>query len=325
MEGLREESKMPLVIINGPTAVGKSDVAVELAGRINGEIISADSMQVYRGMDIGTAKITKEQMRGIPHHMIDIIGPECEFGVMEFQTRAKACIRDIVSRGRMPIIAGGTGYYIQAVLYDVDFTEYDDELELELKSGLKSKLEDIGAVRMHEYLRSIDPASADIIHPNNTKRLLHAIEYYELTGRPISEHNKEQSEKQSPYDFMYFVINDDRTAVYDRINKRVDRMMDDGLESEVRALLAAGCTQSMQSMLGIGYKEMCDYIYGRVDYDTAVENIKKETRHYAKKQLTWFKREKSVEFIERSDYADNSALADELELRLRNHFETITG
>lgn len=316
-----ELKKQPLVIINGPTAVGKTAVSVELAGMLGAEIISADSMQVYRGMDIGTAKITPEEMKGIPHHLIDIIEPDEPFSVLEFKRLAKNAIDDITGSGRIPIIAGGTGYYIQAVLYDVDFTEYSDESQSVLRGELEQKLQKNGALYMHEYLRSFDPESASIIHPNNTKRLLHAIEFYELTGKTISQHNREQAANESPYDFMYFVITDDRESIYDRINRRVDIMLEQGLEKEVRGLLAEGYTEEMQSMLGIGYKEMADFIAGRVTLDEATDNIKKETRHYAKKQLTWFKREKNVEFLDRRDYDDSSAIAAELADRIKKHYQ----
>lgn len=312
--------KQPLVILNGPTAVGKTAVSVELAGMLDAEIISADSMQVYRKMNIGTAKITPEEMNGIPHHLIDIIDPDEPFSVLEFKRLAKEAIDDISARGKLPIIAGGTGYYIQAVLYDVDFTEYSDDRQAQIRSGLEDKLRTHGALYMHEYLRGFDPASAEIIHPNNTKRLLHAIEFYELTGKTMSEHNREQAENESPYVFKYYVLTDDRDRIYDRINRRVDMMLEAGLEKEVRGLLDEGYGEELQSMLGIGYKEMADYIRGRVPFEEAAENIKRETRHYAKKQLTWFKREKCVEFLDRRDYADNHAIAMELAERIKKHY-----
>ncbi len=305
-------SKQKLIIINGPTAVGKTAVSVELALRIGGEIISADSMQVYRGMDIGTAKIRPEEMRGVPHHLIDIIDPDEPFSVLEFKALAKKCIDEISARGHVPIIAGGTGFYIQAVLYDVDFTEYDDERQSEIRKRLEDELQKNGALYLFERLKKIDLVYAGIIHPNNTKRLLHGLEFYELTGKRLSEHNEEQSVRESPYDFRYFVLTDDRDAIYERINRRVDIMMSDGLEAEVRGLLDKGYTEDMQSMLGIGYKEMCDYFAGRATYEEAVDAIKRETRHYAKKQLTWFKREREVEFIDIRDYPDRIAIAESL-------------
>lgn len=318
---MKNEDKIPLIIINGPTAVGKTKVSVELAKRINGEIISADSMQVFRGMDIGTAKIKPEEMQGIKHHMIDIIEPDEEFSVIRFKELAAEYIKDIASRGKIPIIAGGTGYYIQAVLYDIEFKEYDDASQGDLRKRLEAELADKGALYMHEYLRSFDPESAQIIHMNNTKKLLHAIEFYELTGMTISRHNAEQAAKDSPYDFMYFVITDDRDEIYHRINIRVEEMIEEGLVEEVRELLNSGYSPDLQSMQGIGYKETVDYLEGRVTLEEAVNNIKLETRHYAKKQLTWFKREKKVEFIDRRDYANHLLLADELERRFYEHYK----
>lgn len=313
------ENKKKLIIINGPTAVGKTAVSVELAERIGGEIISADSMQVYRGMDIGTAKIRPFEMKGIPHHMIDIVDPDEDFNVFIFKERAQKCIDEILERGHIPIIAGGTGFYIQAVLYDVDFCEYSDEEQAVVRERLEKELSDSCALYMHEKLRKIDPESAEAIHPNNTKRLLHALEFYELTGRKMSEHNRDEQEKSSPYDFMYFVLTDDRGAVYDRINKRVDIMIEDGLVAEVDGLKAK-YGRDVMSMLGIGYKEIADYLDGTVSIDEAVDNIKKETRHFAKKQLTWFKREKTVEYIDRRDYSSNSAVVTKLVRRIKEHY-----
>lgn len=310
-------SAIPLVIVNGPTAVGKSEAAVELALRLNGEIISADSMQVYRGMDIGTAKITTDEMKGVKHHMIDVLEPDENFDVIRFKDMTKALIADIYGRGKLPIIAGGTGYYIQAALYDVEFTEYDDERQQNIRAALEEELKASGAVYMHEKLRRIDTDSAAVIHPNNTKRLLHALEYFELTGRMISEHNKDQSQRESPYRFIYFVLTDDRERIYERINSRVDLMLEAGLEKEVRDLLSRKCTRDMQSMLGIGYKEMADYIYGEVSFEEMRENIMRETRHFAKKQLTWFKREKDVTYIDRRDYPDNASVVDRMEALVR--------
>ena len=302
-------NKNRLVIITGPTAVGKSKVAVELAKKIGGEIISADSMQVYRGMNIGTAKITHEETEDIPHHLIDIIDPDEEFGVMQFKELAENAVSEINARGKIPIICGGTGFYIQAVLYDIDFTEYDDEKASQIRKRLEVELEKNGSLYMFEKLMSIDPVYAGIIHPNNTKRLLHALEFYELTGKKMSEHNIEQSQNESPYDFRYFVLMDDRELIYDRINKRVDKMVAEGLPDEVRYLLDKGYDETLPSMLGIGYKEFVDYYKGRVSFNEAVDNIKRETRHYAKKQITWFKREKKVEYIDIREFGGAEKIA----------------
>lgn len=284
--------KQPLIIITGPTAVGKTALSVETALKLDGEIISADSMQVYRGMDIGTAKIKEEEKKGVPHHLIDIINPDEEFNVTVFKDMAKKCIDDIASRGKIPIIAGGTGFYIQSVLYDVDFTDYDEDKRSEVKMLLEDTFEEKGIDFMYERLKEVDPKYAEVIHKNNIRRVLHGLEYNIMTGNRLSEHNEEQRERTSPYNFLYFVLNDDRAKVYGRINKRVDEMLRDGLADEVRGLLEAGYSRDLQSMQGLGYKEMADYLYGECPYDEAVEIIKRDTRHFAKKQLTWFKRER---------------------------------
>ncbi|MCR5324727.1 MAG: tRNA (adenosine(37)-N6)-dimethylallyltransferase MiaA [Lachnospiraceae bacterium] len=310
--------KPRLLMINGPTAVGKSKAAVSLAKLIGGEIISADSMQVYKGMDIGTAKITSEEMDGVPHHLIDIIEPDEEFGVLRFKALADKAIEEITERGNIPIICGGTGFYIQAVLYDVDFTEYDDKKAEEIRKRLENELETNGSLYLFEKLKKIDPVYAGIIHPNNTKRLLHSLEFYELTGKRMSEHNLEQSQNESPFSFRYFVLTDDREKIYDRINKRVDMMVEAGLLEEVKGLLDKGYDEGLPSMLGIGYKEFVDHLKGRVTFEEAVENIKRETRHYAKKQMTWFKREKNVEFVNVGEFENFDMLVSHIFDLIRN-------
>ena len=288
--------KQPLIVLTGPTAVGKTALSIELAKALNGEIISADSMQVYRHMDIGSAKITKEEMDGVPHHLIDVLEPWEEFNVTRFQSMAKEAMKGIYSRGHVPIVTGGTGFYIQALAYDIDFTENEDH------SGLRAELEQLaeekGEVFLHQMLAEIDPESAEAIHANNAKRVIRAIEYYRLTGEKISEHNKREREKQSPYDLHYYVLNRDRKTLYERIDKRVDIMMEQGLLDEVNRLKAMGCTRDMVAMQGLGYKEMLDYLDGKISLEEAVYIIKRDTRHFAKRQLTWFKREKEVRFIE---------------------------
>lgn len=303
------ENKPKLLIIAGPTAVGKTGLSIELAKRLDGEIISADSMQVYRGMDIGTAKITESEKEGIPHHLIDILEPDGEFSVLIFKELAKKAIDDIISRGHLPIVVGGTGYYIQALLYDVDFTDYDDEAQQKVREKLEEQLASNGSLYMHEYLKKIDPDSAKIIHMNNTKRMLHAIEFYELTGKKISEHNREQHERSSPYDFIYLVLNDERDKVYERIDSRVDLMIKDGLVEEVKKLVDAGYRRELPSMLGLGYKEIADYLAGDCSLEEAIYLIKRDTRHFAKKQLTWFHREKETLFVDRSGFSSAGELA----------------
>lgn len=294
------EKKLPLVILTGPTAVGKTKLSVELAGRIGGEIISADSMQVYRGMDIGSAKVTKEEMQGIPHYLIDEFDPDEEFHVVKFQEYAKKYIRDIHSRGRIPILVGGTGFYIQAVLYDIDFTENgsDTTYREELQEIADTKGPDV----LHEMLRQVDPKSAEAIHANNVKRVIRALEYYQETGLPISEHNEEERAKDSPYQFAYFVLNDERERVYQNIDLRVDLMMEQGLIEEVQKLKDQGCTRDMVSMQGLGYKEILDYLDGVIPLEEAVRILKRDTRHFAKRQLTWFRRERDVLWIDKNLY-----------------------
>jgi len=300
----------PLIIITGPTAVGKTALSVELALKIGGEIISADSMQVYRGMDIGTAKIREEEKKGVPHYMIDILNPDEEFNVTIFKEMAEKYIKDILLRGKIPIIAGGTGFYIQSVLYDVEFTDFDEERRAEIRAMLDDTLEQKGLDFMYERLKEVDPAYAEVIHRNNVRRVLHGLEFNILTGGKLSEHNEEQRERTSPYNFLYCVLNDDRAKVYGRINNRVDDMLREGLADEVRALLAKGYNRNLPSMLGLGYKEMADYLCGDCTYEAAVELIKRDTRHFAKKQLTWFKRERETLEVNRTQFAGNEEMLD---------------
>ncbi len=293
------------MILTGPTAVGKSELSIELARQIGGEIISADSMQVYRQMDIGSAKIRPEQMGGVPHHLIDVLDPTEEFNVVAFQQLAKEAISGIYERGHIPIVVGGTGFYIQALLYDIDFTQNDED------TALRSRLEELAATQgskaLYEQLRQIDPESCEIIHAHNVKRVIRAIEFYEKTGTKISEHNKQQRERTSPYNFAYFVLTDDRNRLYGRIEERVDRMLEEGLVDEVSALAAAGCTRDMVSMQGLGYKEILDYLNNKCSLEEAVYTLKRDTRHFAKRQLTWFRRERDVLWINKPEYAYDDA------------------
>lgn len=290
----------PLIILTGPTAVGKTALSLELARAVGGEIISADSMQVYKGMDIGSAKITREQREGIPHFLIDELEPEEPFHVVQFQKLAKNYMEEIWSRGHIPILTGGTGFYIQAVLYDIDFTENQGE------EGYRKKLEELvqqkGAAYLHQELSRVDPVAAEGIHANNVKRVIRALEFYHETGTPISRHNELEQQKASPYRFAYFVLNDDRQALYDRIDKRVDQMMELGLVDEVRCLRDQGCVKGMVSMQGLGYKEILDYLEGVCTLEEAVYRIKRDTRHFAKRQLTWFKRERDVIWVQKDAF-----------------------
>lgn len=290
--------KEPMVILTGPTAVGKTALSVSLAKAIDGEIISADSMQVYRHMDIGSAKATREEMGGVPHHLIDVLEPTEEFNVVLFQQMARQAAAEIRGRGRIPILVGGTGFYIQALLYDIDFTENDED------TALRRSLEELaareGAEILYERLRAVDPESCESIHAHNIKRVIRAIEFYEKTGKKISDHNREQRQNNPSYRAAYFVLNDDRESVYRRIDERVDLMMERGLVEEVRALKEMGCHKGMVSMQGLGYKEILSYLEGEISLEEAVYLIKRDTRHFAKRQLTWFRREKEVIWVEKS-------------------------
>lgn len=294
------EEKQPLIILTGPTAVGKTSLSIELAKRIGGEIISADSMQVYRGMDIGSAKVTKEEMQGVPHYLIDEFEPWEEFHVVKFQEYAKRYIRQISEKGKIPILAGGTGFYIQAVLYDIDFTENGGDTDY--RTFLQEIAREKGAQALHEMLRTVDQDSAQAIHANNVKRVIRALEYYHETGEPISKHNEQERAKESPYRFAYFVLNDARDTLYQNIDLRVDEMMQAGLLDEVRRLRENGCTRDLVSMQGLGYKEMIDYLDGKYDLTEAVRVLKRDTRHFAKRQLTWFRRERDVVWLDKQSF-----------------------
>ena len=310
MSEVKQSAKQPgLVILTGPTAVGKTDLSIALAKRIGGEIISADSMQVYRHMDIGSAKIMPKEMDGIPHHLIDVLEPTEEFNVVSFQQMAKQAMDRVYDRGHIPIVTGGTGFYIQALLYDIDFTDNDEDTEL------RRQLEEIaktqGSEALYDRLRQIDPESCEIIHANNVKRVIRAIEFYEKTGMKISEHNKAQRQNSSPYNFAYFVLNDDRDKLYRGIERRVDVMMAQGLVDEVKRLADSGCTRDMVSMQGLGYKEILDYLDGRITLEEAVYLIKRDTRHFAKRQLTWFRRERDTIMVNKPDFSyDNNRILD---------------
>lgn len=299
--------KKPLIILTGPTAVGKTELSIELAKKVNGSIISADSMQVYRHMDIGSAKITKEEMQEIPHYLIDTFEPDEEFHVVKFQEYAKRYMEEIYSQNRIPIIAGGTGFYIQALLYDIDFTEEQED------TGYRRELEQYakehGARALHERLQKVDEKAAEEIHENNIKRVIRALEFHHLSGKKISEHNEVERQKESPYQFAYFVLNDEREHLYERINQRVDVMMEQGLLAEVQKLKEMGYHKKMVSMQGLGYKEILEYLEGECTLEEAVYRIKRDTRHFAKRQLTWFRRERDVLWINKQEFAyDNDKI-----------------
>lgn len=293
-------TKPPLIVLTGPTASGKTALSVELAGQLNAEIISADSIQIYRHMDIGSAKVTPDEMKGIKHYLIDELNPDEEFNIYRFKELATKYINRIYSKGKIPMIVGGTGFYIQSIVYDVDFSKTDDSHEY--RHELEQLAEKHGAIYLHKMLMDVDKVTADKVHYNNVKRVIRALEYYHDTGMPISEHNAAQQERISPYNFIYFVLTDERSRLYERIDTRVDEMFKSGLVDEVKWLLNNGCTPDMISMQGIGYKEVVSYLNGEMGLDETIELIKKNTRHFAKRQLTWFRREKEVEWIDLSEY-----------------------
>ena len=292
----------PLVIIAGPTAIGKTAVSIELAKRIDGCVISADSAQVYKGMDIGTAKIRPEEMSGIKHYLIDILNPCEDFNIAAFKSLAKSAADEIRSMQKIPIVVGGTGFYIQSLLYDIDFSEADEMTEYRKKLELLVK--EKGAGFIHDMLESVDPAAAKSIHQNDTRRVIRALEYNAQTGGLISDHNRKSREKSSPYDFCYFVITDDREAIYERIDKRVDEMIAAGLTDEVAALKAKGLGMNNVSMHALGYKEILAYLDGECTLQEAIYRIKRDSRHFAKRQLTWFKRTRDVIWIDRRNEED---------------------
>ena len=292
--------KKPLVILTGPTAVGKTETSIKLAKAINGEIISADSIQVYKHFDIGSAKITKEEMDGVKHYLIDVLEPDEEFNIFVFKKLAMEAMEEIYSKGKIPIIAGGTGFYIQALLYDVEFSE--EEGDKTYRHMLENKAKEEGVTAIHNMLKEVDPEAAKEIHENNLKRVIRALEYYNETGMRISDHNKEQRQKESPYNFRYYVLNMDREKLYERVNLRVDIMVENGLIDEVKKLKEMGYGKELNSMQGIGYKEIRDYVDGVYDYDTAIETLKKNTRNFAKRQITWFKREKEVVWLNHEEF-----------------------
>lgn len=309
--------KKPLIILTGPTAVGKTELSIQLAKVVNGEIISADSMQVYKYMNIGTAKISPEEMCGVKHYLIDEFEPDEEFNVVKFKKYADKYIEEIYAKGKIPIIVGGTGFYIQAVLYGIDFKENGEDTTY--RKNLEILAEEKGTEFLHDMLKEVDPPSAQAIHPNNIRRVIRALEYFEQTGSRISEHNAEQHQKESPYQYCYFVLNNKRDYLYERINLRVDLMMKQGLIAEVEGLLKLGYSSNLVSMQGLGYKEVIPYLAGETSLEEAISIIKRETRHFAKRQLTWFKREREVIWVNKWEYDEDGKILDKLILECKKN------
>ena len=305
-----------LIVLTGPTAVGKTSLSIALAKAVDGEIISADSMQVYKYMNIGTAKITEEEKCGIPHFLIDELEPDDEFNVTIFKNKVMGYIEDIKSRGKVPIIVGGTGFYIQSVIYDINFNEYGDDSNVRKK--YEAMAETLGKSELHKKLALVDREYADSVSYNNVKKVVRALTFFEMTGEKLSEHNKRERERSSPFDFAYFVLTMDRKKLYKRIDKRVDLMFDMGLIDEVKSLMAKGYDKTLVSMQGIGYKEVIDYLNGETDLDECIDIIKRDTRHFAKRQLTWFKREKEVNYIDKDEFITEEECLKEM-LRICNY------
>ena len=295
--------KKPLVVLTGPTAVGKTKLSISLAKALNGEIISADSMQVYKYMDIGSAKIIEKEMDGVPHHLIDVLSPFEEFHIVRFQELAKKAMEDIYNRGKTPVFVGGTGFYIQAITKDIDFTEGEEDKQY--REELSRLAAEKGNEFLHEMLREVDKKSAEEIHANNVKRVIRALEFYKENGFPISQHNEEQKQNETPYNLAYFVLNAPRDLLYERIDRRVDEMMENGLVKEVQKLKDMGCRREMTSMQGLGYKEILSFLDGEIPLDEAVRILKRDTRHFAKRQLTWFRRESNVVWVDKDKFAFN--------------------
>lgn len=289
--------KKDILVLGGPTAVGKTDLSIKLAKELNGEIISADSMQIYKYMDIGSAKVSKGEMNGVVHHLIDVVDPSINFSVADYKEQGEKAIKEIISRGKLPIIVGGTGLYINSLTCNMNFTEA--EKDEEYRKELDKLANEHGNNYIHEMLKEIDPISYNEIHANNRKRVIRALEVYKLTGNPFSSYNAGEDFYKSEYDVHYYVLTMDREKLYERINLRVDIMMEKGLLEECIKLKEMGYTSSMQSMQGIGYKEILYYLEGNVKLQEAINMIKQGSRNYAKRQLTWFRRDKRVTFLDK--------------------------
>lgn len=284
--------KIPLIVVAGPTASGKTGLAIDIARKFDGEVVSADSMQIYKYMDIGTAKPTTEERAMCPHHLIDFVEPDEDFSVADYTKLAHEKIADIYARGKLPVMCGGTGLYINSVVNDVEFGEMTADEELREKLAEIGKRE--GGEKLIEILREFDPVSAERLHPNNMRRVIRAIEFYKLTKIPISEHQEMTKRIESRYDPVMFCIDHDRQRLYDRIDLRVDLMIKDGLIDEVRRIMDMGYTKELNSMKGIGYKEIMDHLNGECTLEEAIENVKQGSRRYAKRQLTWFRRDERI-------------------------------
>jgi len=302
------EQKQKLLIVLGPTACGKTGLSLALAKRFRGEIVSGDSMQVYRGMDIGTAKIMTDEMQGLPHHLIDIRDPREPFSVADFRALAESAISEISARGCLPMVVGGTGLYIDSLLYPYNFAE-EMEASPELRQRLQEEYRSLGPEALHQRLALLDPAAAERIHPNDAHRLVRALEVLEITGEPISRHQQDKS-RVSPYEAIIIGLCMERDLLYARIEQRVDQMIRQGLVHEVQRLLEAGVPPEANSMQGIGYRQTVGYLQGQYDLETAIDLIKRDTRRFAKRQITWFKRNPEIAWFDVGHYRVEGELPD---------------
>ena len=311
--------KIPLIILTGPTAVGKTDLSIKIAKDLDAEIISADSMQIYEYMDVGSAKVTKEEMDGIHHYMIDEVKPDFKFSVSEFQLRADKYIDEIIEKNKLPLVTGGTGLYLNSLIYNMDFAKSDANNEL--RESLRLELEEHGIDYMHEKLRSLDEESANRIHKNNTKRVIRALEVC-LSGEKMNDFSRDLkfNDKYGP---IIIVLNRERDHLYERINKRVDIMLEKGLIDEVKNLLNMGYSKDLVSMQGIGYKEIIKYLDGEYTYDEAIEVIKRDSRRYAKRQITWFKRYESAKWFNLDEYNDFNILEKDVLTYIENKIKLV--
>lgn len=297
-----------LLILSGPTGIGKTDISIIIAKKINGEIISADSMQIYRHMDIGSAKISLEEMQGIPHHLIDILEPSEEFSAAQYKQLAKDTITELTFKGKYPMLVGGTGLYINSLIFNYEFIgAYKD---VEYRKYLETLASEKGKSFVHEMLKNVDIDSYERLYPNDLKRVIRALEVFKLTGKTISEFNENQDIYNIPYNINYFVLNMERDKLYNRINRRVDIMLENGLVDEVIKLKDMGYNSNMQSMKGIGYKEILYYLEGKISLEEAVDIIKQGSRNYAKRQLTWFRKDKRVNWIDKDKFKSDDEIAE---------------
>ncbi|KOA20902.1 tRNA dimethylallyltransferase [Clostridium homopropionicum DSM 5847] len=300
--------KKDLFILAGPTAIGKTETSIELAKRLNGEIISADSMQIYKNMDIGSAKIKPEEMQNVKHYLLDFLDPRLEFSVAEFKEKAIEAINEIYSKGKLPLVVGGTGFYIDSLVFNYDFASV--EKDESYRESLKELAVEKGNEYVHNLLKEVDEESYKRLFSNDLKRIIRALEVYKLTGKTLSQFNAEQNIHDIPYNVYYFVLNMNRDRLYERINLRVDIMMEQGLVDEVCKLKEMGCTADMQSMKGIGYKEILSYLDGNISLSEAIEMIKKGSRNYAKRQLTWFRKDKRVIWVDKDKFKDSDEIVE---------------